>query len=217
MSELRRERREGHELWLLDRPARRNAIGLGLLEELEQARREAIERGTTTVVLGALGPVFCAGFDLDDLRGLGVDSGHLPSSPLHDFLDRFEPPAFTLITAIQGPAYGGGVEVALLGDVRIAAPDTTFLLPPARLGIVYPQRGLRRLRAALGPSLLRAMLTTALPASADQLHRVGALWALDQDPLAAACVLAARVASLPAHARLANATALLDLPDPGAS
>ena len=207
--ELRVEHRGGYELWLLDRPARRNAVGLNLLDELNQARHRAVEEGVTTVVLGATGEVFCAGFDLDDLKRLGAEAGQLPRSPLHELLDRFEPPPFTLITAIQGPALGGGVEVALLGDVRIASPTATFLLPPARLGIVYPERGLRRLQRALGPSLLRAMLATAQPISAPRLHQLGALWSLEDHPLEAACALATRIDALPAHARLGNAEALL--------
>jgi enoyl-CoA hydratase/carnithine racemase len=212
-NELRVERREGYEVWLLDRPARRNALGLELLMELDEARRRVIEEGVTTVVLGAVGPVFCAGFDLEDLKRFGTEAGELPRSPIHEFLDRLEPPAFTLITAIQGSAHGGGVEVALRGEVCIAAPTATFLLPPARLGIVYPERGLRRLRAVLGSSLLRSMLATAQPVTASRLHQQGALWSLEDDPLAAACALAAQVAALPAHGRLGNAAALLALDD----
>ncbi|MCS6899197.1 MAG: enoyl-CoA hydratase/isomerase family protein [Myxococcales bacterium] len=206
--ELCIERREGYQLWLLDRPTRRNAVGLDLLKELNEAWQYAVEEGVTTVVLGATGEVFCAGFDLDELHKLSHSSGQLPHSPLHDFLDRFEPPSFTLITAIQGPAYGGGVELALLGDVRIASPKATFLLPPARLGIIYPERGLRRLREALGSSLLRTMLVTAQPASATRLFQQGALWSLEDDPLTAACSLAAHLVLLPAHSRLGNAAAL---------
>lgn len=199
------ERHAGYDCWVLDRPARRNAVGLGLLGELAEALRSAVEAGTTVAVLGARGPVFCAGFDLDDLRRIHAEGGALSSSPLHDLLDRFSPPSLTLITAIQGPAYGGGVELALLGDLRVASPSATFLLPPARHGILYPERGLRRLSAALGPSLLRAMLVSALPVDAARLHQSGALWALSEDPLATAHALAAQIAALPAAARLGNA------------
>lgn len=209
--ELLTERREGYELWLLDRPARRNAVGLGLLSKLTEAHQRAVQDGVTTVVLGATGEVFCAGFDLEDLKRLGAEAGVLPRSPLHELLARFEPPSFTLITAIQGPAYGGGVELALLGDVRIAAPSATFLLPPAKLGIVYPEQGLVRLREALGAALLRAMLVSAQPVSAVRLHQQGVLWSVEDDPLLAACRLAERVAAFPAHARLGNASALLSL------
>ncbi len=203
--ELLVQPREGYELWTLNRPARRNAVGLEAIAALDAARAAAVASGVSVVVLGAAGDVFCAGFDLGDLRRIGVQGGALPTSPLHDLFDRFTPLPFTLITAIQGPAYGGGVELALLGDLRVAAPGASFVLPPSRLGIVYPAQGVARLSGALGPSLLRAMLVTAEPVDARRLWQAGALWALDDDPLAAACALASRVAALPAQARLANA------------
>lgn len=205
MTDLLIETRDDVEVWTLHRPARRNAISLALIDALDRAREQAVARGTSAVVLTGAGDVFCAGFDLDDLRRLGATDGVLPASPLHQMLDRFTPLPFTLINAIQGPAIGGGVEVALLADLRVASPRATFLLPPAKLGIVYPEQGLTRLRAALGTSLLRAMLVSALPVPAARLEQLGALWAVADDPLAEARRLASHVASLPLHARLANA------------
>ena len=209
---LRVEVRDGHQLWTLDRPARRNALDLALLGALGEARDRAVADGCSVVVLAASGDVFCAGFDLGDLRRLAPREGVLPASPLHDLLARFEPPAFTLITAIQGPAHGGGVELALLGDLRVASPRATFTLPPARLGITYPAVGIARLQAALGPSLLRAMLVSARPVEATRLWQQGALWSLADAPVAAALSLAAEVSALPAAARLANAALLLPRP-----
>ncbi|RYE92688.1 MAG: enoyl-CoA hydratase/isomerase family protein, partial [Myxococcales bacterium] len=103
---LRVESRGDHELWTLARPARRNALDLALLAALGEARDRAVAAGCSVVVLAAEGDVFCAGFDLGDLRRLEVREGQLPSSPLHDLIARFDPLPFTLITAIQGPAHG---------------------------------------------------------------------------------------------------------------
>lgn len=207
-SELLVERRNGYEIWLLNRPARRNAMSIKLLSALTEAHQNTKQSGIDTIVLGAVGDTFCAGFDLDDLKRLGTESGVLPRSPLHEFLARFSPPSCTLITAIQGSAYGGGVELALLGDLCIATPSATFLLPPAKLGIIYPQQGLTRLREALGTPLLRAMLVSALPVSATRLHQQGAIWSIEEDPLSVACSLAERISHFPAHARLNNINAL---------
>lgn len=206
---LRVDRHEGFELWTLQRAARRNALDLALLAALDRAREDAVARACSVVVLAADGDVFCAGSDLGDLRRLDLRDGALPTSPLHDLFARFDPPPFTLITAIQGPAYGGGVELALLGDLRLASPRASFLLPPARLGITYPPAGLTRLAAALGPSLLRAMLASAQPVDARRLWQMGVLWAIDDDPLTASMTLATTLATLPAAARLANVAALL--------
>lgn len=207
------EAREGHEVWRLNRPARRHALNQVTLDALLMARDEAKARGTSAVVLTGGAGVFCAGSDLGELRSLGGEeglSGELPRSPLHQFFAAFLPAPFTLITAIDGAAIGGGCELALLGDVRIASPRSIFLLPPSKLGIVYPVEGAARLCAALGASLLRAMLVTARGVDAERLLRAGVLWSVTEDPLAEASTLAAELAALPLAARLANA-ALTDL------
>jgi enoyl-CoA hydratase len=207
--ELIVDERGAYEVWRLNRPARRNALSFSLLALLDEARQRAAERGCSTVVLtGAEGAgAFCAGSDLGELQQLGGQeglSGELPRSPLHELLARFEPLPFTLITAINGAAIGGGCELALLGDIRVASPGATFLLPPAKIGIVYPPEGAARLRAALGSSLLRAMFCTAKGVPAERLFQAGVLWELADDPCAAAERIAAQVASLPHAARLAN-------------
>jgi enoyl-CoA hydratase len=192
--------------WILNRPARRNALDLALLARLESAREQAVAEGCSVVVLTGAGSVFCAGFDLADLRRLGeAPAGVLPRSPLHETLARLEPLPFTLITALNGPAIGGGCELALLGDIRIMHPTAWLQLPPSKLGIVYPEQGIGRLRAALGPSLLRAMLVTGHPVSAARLERAGVALEVTGDAAARAREIAQEIAAFPLHARLGNA------------
>jgi enoyl-CoA hydratase len=192
--------------WTLNRPGRRNALNLALLARLEEAREQAAREECTVVILTGAGAVFSSGFDLDDLRRLGeAPAGVLPRSPLHETLGRLEPLPFTLITALNGPAIGGGCELALLGDVRIACPGAVLQLPPSKLGIVYPAAGIERLRAALGPSLLRAMLVTSLPIGAARLEQAGVILEVAEDALARARQIAAKIAAFPLHARLGNA------------
>ena len=74
--------------------------------------------------------------------------------------------------------------------------------------IVYPETGLRRLGAALGASLLGAMLTTAAPVDATRLHEMGVLWELSESPVAQARSLAQRMATLPTSGRTGNRDAL---------
>lgn len=194
------------------RPDKRNALGLGLIDALRTARDDEAARGTQVVVLTAepANGIFCAGFDTDVLaemaaRGAGTTDA---ASPLHDLFASLEDAPFSLITAISGRAFGGGVELALLGDVRIAVVDATFTLPPAKLGIVYPDVGLRRLERALGPSLLGAMLATAQPVSAARLSASGVLWSLEDDVVDAATKLATSMAALPSAGRIGNRDAL---------
>jgi enoyl-CoA hydratase/carnithine racemase len=212
VTELLVERRPTHEVWRLNRPERRNALSLSLLGALDRAREAAEADGITVVVLTGNPPegTFSAGFDLDDLRKLagGASPLHPPASPLHEAYARLEAARFSLVTAINGAAIGGACELALLGDVRVASPTATLLLPPSRLGLVYPAEGLTRLSRALGPSLLSSMLATALPVTAERLHLAGALHDVVEDPLAEAERLATLLSAYPLAARLGNRDAV---------
>jgi enoyl-CoA hydratase/carnithine racemase len=203
--ELEIERGEHAELWLLRRPSRRNALSLALLDRLDEARAAA-QRSVVVLAAHPDSPSFCAGFDLHDLRRLAAEGASTSSaaSRLHDVFAAMEAAPFSLVTAIRGAAVGGGVELALLGEVRVAHPDATFTLPPAKLGVVYPRVGLARLEAALGSSLLGAMLTTAASVPATRLERAGVLFSLDEDPIRAALDLAPLLAALSPEARAQN-------------
>jgi enoyl-CoA hydratase/carnithine racemase len=206
--ELLIDARGACETWRLHRPARKNALSLALIDALDAAREAAVARGATVVVLTGhpADGTFSAGFDLGDLARLHASGASTSeaASPLHALFARLETAPFTLITAINGAAIGGGCELALLGDVRIMHPRATLLLPPSRLGITYPRDGLARLAASLGPSLLGAMLATAMPLSASRLHAAGVVSSLDDDPVAEAERIAAEISALPATARASN-------------
>ncbi|HEU4406302.1 MAG TPA: enoyl-CoA hydratase/isomerase family protein [Polyangiaceae bacterium] len=209
------EEQGGVRLWRLNRPRRRNALDRALLEALDAARARAEAEGARAVVLTGAEPegAFCAGLDLESLRheGGGRARADLPLVELfHETLARLEQADFALLTAVNGPAVGGGCELALSGDLRLARPGASFVIPAARLGVTYPAPGLARLREALGPSLLRAMLTTGAPLSAERLEAAGALWALSDDPCGKALELATGLQALPTSPA-AHRRALLDL------
>lgn len=216
MSELSVERSGGVTCLSLSRPEKRNALGLELIAALGAACRDEAARGASVVVLTAApsNGIFCAGFDRDVLAAMGAagaTTSHA-ASPLHALFDELERAPFSLVTAITGDALGGGVELALLGDVRVCATAAKFTLPPARLGIVYPDVGLRRLARALGRPLLGAMLATAAPVTAERLHACGALWSRSDAPVADALALAQSMAALPTDGRVGNRDALRALP-----
>lgn len=206
--ELLIDARGARETWRLHRPARKNALSLALIDELDSAREAAATRGATVVVLTGhpADGTFSAGFDLGDLARLHASGASTTeaASPLHALFSRLEAAPFSLVTAINGPAIGGGCELALLGDVRVMHPRATLMLPPARLGITYPREGVTRLAAALGPSLLGAMFATALPVPAERLHAAGVVLSLDDDPVTEAERLADHMTALPAASRAAN-------------
>lgn len=150
----------------LNRPEKRNAINEEMRAELTAAfARFDAEAAIRTVVLTGAGPAFCAGGDLS------VSAAPDPRRPrVIDPLDRFTKP---LIAAINGLAFGGGLELALACDLRVAAHGARFALPEVRIGSIPGSGGTQRLPAVVGPSLAAHMVLTGEPIDAAQALAAG--------------------------------------------
>jgi enoyl-CoA hydratase/carnithine racemase len=165
--------RVGSVLWLtLNRPARRNAFDRAtrvlFADALALADRDEAVR---VVVLTGAGGSFCAGTDLKELP--------LPDPP-HPLADRTEPIAAPVermtkpvIAAVNGPAAGGGLEIALAADLRICSTAATFALPEVRVGSLPGSGGTQRLLASIPLAVAWKMLLTADPIDAPEALRVG--------------------------------------------
>jgi len=119
----------------LDRPERRNALSIALLEALVAGLDRLAGDGTTRVViLRGAGPVFCAGLDLAE----AADEALVERSALgvSRALERLGADDLVTIAAVHGGAYAGGVGLASACDLVIAASDTRFGFPEARRGLL---------------------------------------------------------------------------------
>jgi E-phenylitaconyl-CoA hydratase len=150
---------DGVALVTLNRPDKRNAVNDDMRVELTAAFASfAADPSLRVAVLTGAGPAFCAGGDLS------VTAAPDPSRPrIIEPLDKFEKP---LIAAINGVAFGGGLELALACDLRIASHNARFALPEVRLGSLPGSGGTQRLPAVVGPSLAAQMLLTGEPIDA---------------------------------------------------
>jgi enoyl-CoA hydratase/carnithine racemase len=101
-----------------------------------------------------------------------------------------------LIAAINGAASGGGLELAALCDVRVAAPEAVFGLPEAGIGVTPGWSGAQRLGRLLPQALLREMALTGGRLDAERLREVGFINEIASDPLARALEIAERAAAL---------------------
>jgi enoyl-CoA hydratase len=146
----------------LNRPQSRNALSAQLRSALTTAVAEANEDSTVgVIILTGTDPAFCAGVDLHELRDASVDPSTIGprQSP---FLTSVKP----LIGAINGPAYTGGLELALACHILIASDRATFADTHARFGLT-PGWGLTvLLTEAVGPRRAREMALTGQPISA---------------------------------------------------
>ncbi len=166
------ERAEAVAVLRLNRPDKRNAIDRGLASELERRLAELAEDDAVrAVVLTGNGPAFCAGADLLDSRPADLQSVLVGRARrITDALDHFPKP---VIAAVNGAASGGGCELVLASDLRIASQEATFCLPEVRIGSLPGSGGTQRLVRAVGSAVAAKLLMTGAPIDAAEAHRVG--------------------------------------------
>jgi enoyl-CoA hydratase/carnithine racemase len=200
----------------LDRPDRRNAISLAMRAELSAALAgfDADEEIRMVVLTGS-GTAFCAGVDLTEGAAAAPATGALASEPVAAPLERFRKP---VLAAINGPAVGGGLELALACDLRIASTTATFALPEVRIGSLPGSGGTQRLARVVSPALAARMLLTGDPIDARAALEAGLVSdVVEPDRLEeTAAALAARIAAnAPLSLRAAKLALRLAL-EPGA-
>jgi E-phenylitaconyl-CoA hydratase len=150
----------------LDRPDKRNAINDEMRAELTAAFAAFdADPSVRVVVLTGAGSAFCAGGDLS------ASATPDPQRPrIVEPLDQFSKP---VIAAINGLAFGGGLELALACDLRIAATVARFALPEVRIGSLPGSGGTQRLASAVGRTMAAQMLFTGELISAEQALTAG--------------------------------------------
>lgn len=147
-------------------PEKRNALDHELLDALAAAVRGASAR---CLLITATGPVFSAGYDLGDLgrEELAERAEALVAHPFHDALETIDACDMPIVAGVNGHAIGGGLELALACDLRMASARAAFGMPPARLGLVYSHTGLRRFVDAIGVARTRELFFTARSVDAE--------------------------------------------------
>ncbi len=102
---------------------------------------------------------FSAGYDIGDLPGevLADEAEKLVAHPFTEALDALEAFPSPTLAALNGPAIGGGLELALACDLRIAANTISVGMPPAKLGLVYSHTGIRKFIDAIGAPRTREL------------------------------------------------------------
>lgn len=140
----------------LQRPQRRNALNSELVDTLREAVQQAAADDVHAIVITGAGTVFCAGADLSG----DVFAADFPDKAiaLNLAIDAVPVP---VIGAINGPAIGAGVQLAMVCDLRVVAPDAYFQFPIARYGLALDNWSIRRLSSLAGHGRARGMLLAA--------------------------------------------------------
>ncbi len=145
---------DGIELITLNRPQVLNALNIDTVSELREAFDYAREHDEVKVVIlqGAGDRAFAAGADIAEMRALNPAEGRSMIANGHALMREMEKLPKPVIAAIQGYAFGGGFELALACDIRIAADNAVFAFPEPSLGIIPGYGGTQRLARLVGAS-----------------------------------------------------------------
>ncbi|MEK6609233.1 MAG: enoyl-CoA hydratase-related protein [Myxococcota bacterium] len=174
MSLLLREDR-GIAAWLtLNRPDAANALSRPLVLALrEQIERLSTDANVRAVVVTGAGGRFCAGADLKERRGFTQGETRAFVDTLNGAFDALEALPQVTIAAIDGACFGGGLELALACDLRVATPAAQLGLTEVRVGIMPGAGGTRRLPRAVGHARAAELMLLGRRISAERALAIG--------------------------------------------
>ena len=179
MMEVRVERLSGEDAGIvllgLDRPAARNALGRQLLKEFRSALEELrLDPTTRVVVIHSHAPgIFCAGADLKERSAMSAfEAATFVENIRAAFSEWAELPMPT-IAALEGGAFGGGLELALAADLRVAGAGANMGLVETALAIIPGGGGTQRLPRLIGASRAKELIFTARRIGAEEAGRLG--------------------------------------------
>jgi methylmalonyl-CoA decarboxylase len=158
----------------LDRPQKHNALGADLIRELLAALSELRTAGARVLVLRAAPgvKVWSSGHDIDELPVNGRDPLTF-NDPLRRLVRVIQETPIPVIAMIEGSVWGGACEVVMSCDVVLAAEGATFAITPAKLGVPYDIAGVLNFMQRAALPIIKEMLFTAQPMSAERALHVG--------------------------------------------
>jgi enoyl-CoA hydratase len=185
-------RQDEFALITLDRPDALNALSSAVLRELAQAFDQVAESDARAlIVTGAGAKAFCAGADIKELTGRSLTEQRRDAAFGQTVLARLDTLPMPSVAAINGYAFGGGLELALACTFRIAAPAAKMGLPEIKLGLIPGYGGTQRLPRAVGEARALEMIMTGRTVDAEEALRIGLIHRIaDGDPVQAALAFA---------------------------
>ena len=169
-------KRDGVGVLFLNSPKTKNALkseDMLLIRDL--LHREA-ESDIYALIISGEGDVFCSGADFSEIIsiiGKNRKDQELQSNDMSKLCDSIQNFPHPTVCALNGSAYGGGVEIACACDFRISVSNIEIIIPPAKIGIHYHPSGIRRFLNIFGQAATKKLLLTATKMSEKELKDVG--------------------------------------------
>ncbi|MBW2500152.1 MAG: crotonase/enoyl-CoA hydratase family protein [Deltaproteobacteria bacterium] len=194
----------------LDRPEKYNALSHEMFEAIIAAGEElSARRDVRAVVLSGNGPGFCAGLDMASFASMAKPSGGAAGNVAGSLLTRDDRPEnfaqrpalvwrrvpAPVIAAIHGVAYGGGLQIALGADIRIAAPDARMSILEIKWGLIPDMSITQTLRDLVPLDVAKELTFTGRILDGAAARELGLVTHVSENPLDRALALAEEIAS----------------------
>lgn len=167
------QRGEGIVQIRLNRPDRLNALGVDMVVALERAVSEAIAARARVILVRGTGRAFCAGADLKERRTMDEPARVQHNRQINAAIDALAAAPMPTIAVVNGLALGGGCEIAIACDMRIASEEAQLGLTEARIGAIPGAGGTQRLPRLIGAARALEMILTGEPVTARRAAEIG--------------------------------------------
>ncbi len=186
----------------LTRGNKMNALDDDMVQSIISAGQEVAASDARAVVLTGEGRSFCAGLDLASFAKMGQSNpsewlmtrSHEDANMMQEITMIWRRVPVPVIAAVHGAVYGGGLQLALGADIRIAAPDAKFSIMEMKWGLVPDLGGMVLLPHLMRSDVLRLLTYTAEPIGVEQAERWGLVTEIAEDAVARAQALAQTIA-----------------------
>jgi enoyl-CoA hydratase len=160
------------QVWL-NRPDQLNALDVELADALLNVVQHATAAGATALLIRGRGRAFCAGADLKARQKMSPEQRYAHNRTLNGIVNAIAAVPVPTIAVINGGAFGGGLELALGCDIRIAAESASVGLTEARIGAIPGAGGTQRLPRLIGVSKALEMMYLGEPVTATKAQEIG--------------------------------------------
>jgi enoyl-CoA hydratase/carnithine racemase len=143
----------------ISNPAKRNALDHPILDAITASLDELAHDGTRCLIVTGANGMFSAGYDIGEIPPEEFEerAERLVAHPFTEAIDALERFPYPTLAVLPGHTIGGGLELALACDLRVAREQIKLGMPPAKLGLVYSHTGLRRFIDAIGAARTREL------------------------------------------------------------
>jgi enoyl-CoA hydratase/carnithine racemase len=187
----------------LTRPDKHNALDVAMFDQIiAAADRLRSEPGVRAIVLHGDGPSFCSGLDVVSIMQSGGGPAGLTDRIRDDVPNYFQRSAYDwatlpmpVIAALHGNCFGGGLQIALGADIRIAAPDARLSVMEVKWGLIPDMAITRALPRLVGIDVAKELTFTGRVFDGAEAQQLGVVTRVSDDPLASARELAATIAT----------------------